>query len=180
MTDAYKLNDSEKWRNRIVGYDNVAPDQLLANPANFRRHPKAQQDALAGVLGEIGWLQDVIVNRTTEHVVDGHLRVELALRKGEPTVPVKYVELTEAEERLALATFDPLSAMAQADAAALDALLASVNTGEAAVQEMLAQLAQDAGIVPPDFEPVDVSEQPRLDQKAPVTCPHCGTEFVPK
>lgn len=31
----------------------------------------------------------------------------------------------------------------------------------------------------PNFEPVDESEQPRLDQKAPITCPHCGKEFVP-
>lgn len=32
----------------------------------------------------------------------------------------------------------------------------------------------------PDFQPVDESEQPRLDQKKPVTCPECGHEFVPK
>lgn len=31
----------------------------------------------------------------------------------------------------------------------------------------------------PDFQPVDESTQPRLDQKAPITCPHCGMEFVP-
>ena len=32
----------------------------------------------------------------------------------------------------------------------------------------------------PDFQPVDESEQPRLDQKAPIECPECGAEFVPK
>lgn len=37
-----------------------------------------------------------------------------------------------------------------------------------------------ADSVVPDFAPVDVSEQPRLDQKKPVTCPHCGVEFVPE
>ena len=31
----------------------------------------------------------------------------------------------------------------------------------------------------PNFEPVGADEQPRLDQKAPVTCPHCGEEFIP-
>ena len=36
------------WRNRITGSGEEAPDQLLANPANWRTHPKAQQDALAG------------------------------------------------------------------------------------------------------------------------------------
>jgi len=32
----------------------------------------------------------------------------------------------------------------------------------------------------PDFQPVSAEEQPRLDQKSPITCPHCGEEFVPK
>jgi hypothetical protein len=31
----------------------------------------------------------------------------------------------------------------------------------------------------PDFQPVGIDEQGRLDQKKPITCPHCGAEFVP-
>jgi len=34
--------------------------------------------------------------------------------------------------------------------------------------------------VPPDFSPVSVDEQGRLDQKSPITCPHCGVEFIPE
>lgn len=29
----------------------------------------------------------------------------------------------------------------------------------------------------PDFDPVPMDEQPRLDEKTPVTCPKCGHEF---
>ena len=151
---------------------------MLANPANFRLHPKRQQDALSGSLSELGWLQDIIVNKVTGHVLDGHLRVSLSLRNGEATVPVKYVDLSESEERLALATFDPITYMAETDAAALDALLRQVNTGEESLQALLAEMA--AGVTVPNFGPVDESEQPRLDQKAPITCPHCGSEFIPK
>lgn len=129
-----------EWRNRIVGYDVVEADQLLANPANWRIHPKAQQDALTGVLDDVGWVQEIIVNKTTGHVVDGHMRVEVAITRGE-SVPVKYVELTEAEELLILATIDPISAMAATDAAQLENLLQSVNSDSAAVQAMLAKLA---------------------------------------
>jgi ParB family chromosome partitioning protein len=32
----------------------------------------------------------------------------------------------------------------------------------------------------PDFQPVGVEEQGRLDQKKPVECPNCGHEFVAK
>src|SRR5918994_388953 len=100
------------WANRLVGAGEEAPDQLLANPKNWRLHPRAQQDALGSVLDRVGWVDQVIVNRTTGHLVDGHLRVELALSRGEPSVPVTYVELTEAEEHLVLASLDPIAAMA--------------------------------------------------------------------
>ncbi len=56
------------WRNRITGSGEEAPDQLVANPANWRIHTKAQQDALAGALDVVGWVQQVLVNRRTGHV----------------------------------------------------------------------------------------------------------------
>jgi ParB-like chromosome segregation protein Spo0J len=166
-----------EWRNRIIATGEESPDQLLANPLNFRRHPKHQQEALRGVLNEVGWVQDVIVNRTTGHLIDGHLRVELALRDNAPTVPVKYVDLSAAEEALILATFDPIGALANADRETLAALLEEVSTGEAAVQQMIAEMAQREGVVAPDFAPVGIDEQGRLDEKAKVTCPECGHVF---
>ncbi len=112
MTDT----TTESWRNRIIGSGEENPESLLANPGNWRIHPRAQQDALSGVLSEVGWVANIIVNRQTGHVIDGHLRVSLALRRHEPTVPVTYVDLTPDEEALVLATFDPISAMAAANA----------------------------------------------------------------
>jgi len=129
-----------------VGTGEEAPDQLLANPANWRIHPKPQQDALGDALDDIGWIQQVVVNRQSGHLVDGHLRVSLAMRNNEPTVPVLYVDLDPREEALALATLDPIGAMAAADKEQLDELLRDVDTGSAALQEMLAGLAAGVGI----------------------------------
>src|SRR5438128_1559091 len=103
------------WRNRIVGTGEQAPDQLVANPRNWRTHPGPQRDALRGSLAEVGWVQQVLVNQRTGHVVDGHARVEEALSRKEPSVPVLYVDLDEAEEALVLATLDPIGAMAGRD-----------------------------------------------------------------
>lgn len=133
------------WRNRIVGHGEEAPDQLLANPRNWRIHPKAQQEALAGMLGQVGWVQDVIVNRRTGHVVDGHLRVALAISRGEPAVPVVYVDLEEEEERLVLAALDPLAAMAGTDKDVLAVLVGEVRVGDEALAAMLAALADAPG-----------------------------------
>jgi len=169
---------SSRWVNRIVGYGEEAADQLLANDKNWRVHGKAQQEALTDVLESVGVVQNIIVNQRTGAVVDGHLRVSLALRKdGSQTLPITYVDLSEQEEALILATLDPIAAMAAADKAQLDELLREVDTGSAALQEMLAGLAAEAGIVP-DFQPVGIEEQGRLDQKKPVTCPACGHEFT--
>jgi hypothetical protein len=135
------------WRNRIVGHGEKPAIEFLANPANWRVHPKAQQDSLSGVLGEVGWVQNVIINKTTGHVVDGHMRVEIALSQGENTaVPYVEVDLTEEEEKLILATIDPISAMAVTDAQQLDALLRDVSTADAAVMGMLSALANEAGL----------------------------------
>ena len=130
------------WQNRIVESGIEDASQLLANPFNARIHPQFQQQALEGVLDSVGWVQRVIVNKVTGHVVDGHLRVALAITRGEQ-VPVDYVELTEAEEKLILASFDYITTMAVYDREQLDALLQQVNSDDARVQEMLAQLADD-------------------------------------
>ena len=134
------------WRNRIVGHANVDPKEINLNPKNWRQHPEAQAKALAGVLDEVGYVAQVIVNKQTGNAIDGHLRVALALKNKQPTVPVVFVDLDEAEKAKILATFDPLSAMATSSPEKLDALLRDVETGDAALQEMLAGLAKDAGL----------------------------------
>lgn len=128
------------WRNRIVGHGEEAPDQLLANPRNWRIHPKAQQKALEGVLNEVGWVQDIIVNQRTGFVIDGHARVAIAISRNEATVPVVYVDLDEREEGIILATLDPLSAMAGTDKGLLESLVGSLEVGDADLAAMLAEL----------------------------------------
>jgi DNA modification methylase len=148
------------WRNRITGTGEEAPDKLLANPANWRIHPKAQQDALAGALDQVGWVQQVLVNRRSGFVVDGHARVALALSRGEATVPVLYVDLEPDEEALVLATLDPIGAMAGRDDEKLRALLAEVTVDDASLRRLLADMAgPKTGLTDPDDLP-EPSEEP--------------------
>lgn len=130
-------------RTRIVGHGEEAPDQLLANPANWRIHPKHQQDAMRGVLEEVGWVQSVIVNKTTGNLVDGHMRVSLALREELPSIPVVYVELSPGEEALVLATLDPLGAAAATDKEKLAELLSDVSVSSQNLERFLSELGSD-------------------------------------
>ena len=135
------------WKNRIVGHGEQAAISFMANPRNWRIHPKAQREALTGVLSEVGWVQSVIVNRTTGNVVDGHARIEEALKLGDETpVPFVEVELSEEEEKQVLLTLDPISAMAAADKQNLDSLLHDVSTASSAVADMLTELADKNGL----------------------------------
>lgn len=128
------------FKNRIIGYGEEPIDQILFNPANWRIHPKSQQDALTGVLEEVGWVQNVIVNKRTGHLVDGHLRVQLADRAGEKTIPVTYVDLSESEEMTVLATIDPIAALAATDKEKLDEVLRGVHADDARIQELIASV----------------------------------------
>lgn len=190
------------WANRITGHGLEDPQQLLANPRNWRVHPRAQQDALAGALDEIGFVKSVTVNQRTGFVLDGHLRVALAISRSEPSVPVEYVDLSEQEEAIALATLDPIAAMAAADRRARAELLADLSAAAPGLQELLDRHRAEVG-PPPDpsyVEPLaggyspeiarhevddaDLAEagaRPVPPDRPPVTeqirCPSCGHAF---
>ena len=169
---------AEKWNSRIIRYENARVDQITANPKNFRIHPQHQRDALDGVIREVGVVQNVIINERTGNLVDGHLRVDMAIANGEETVPATIVDLSESEEALILSTIDPLSALATTDANKLDELLRDVRTNDQSIQELLTDLAENAGILPPEtgdganeeLEPVEDDKLDELQKK-------WGTEF---
>lgn len=104
------------WANRIVRSGVQRADQFIGAPDNWRKHPRAQEAALVGVLDKIGWVQEVIVSKRSGYIIDGHLRVLAAMSKDEATpVPFKEVDVSEAEEATLLASLDPLSALAVTD-----------------------------------------------------------------
>ena len=129
-----------------MGSGEEDPTILVPNPLNWWLHPKQQRKAVADVLSAVGWVIEVIVNRPTGLILDGHLRALLAIERGEATIPVKYVDLSEEEERLVLATLDPLASMAVAETSVLDDLLQQVDAGEGALADLIESVAGDAGL----------------------------------
>lgn len=139
--------ETQQWLNRIVGYGSEDPEQILANPFNWRIHTQMQQEAFLGVVKDVGIVQNIIINTTTQHLVDGHMRVLLAIREQQRGLPVTYVELTEEEEAEVLATYDPISAMAVADRTKFEETLRRFNSDSPSVQNLASQLAIQHGIV---------------------------------
>ena len=128
-------------RGRVTEMRLVPADQLIANPANWRRHPQAQQRALSAVLDEVGFAGAVIAREDDDGglvIIDGHARAEMV---GTATVPVLVTDLTEAEADVVLATYDPIGAMAETNEGALTQLLASITTDNEAISDLLATVA---------------------------------------
>lgn len=144
------------FENKIIGHDSVDPRILVANKINWRSHSRHQQDVLEGVLSEVGWIQDVIVNKRTSKewgeqrgvpiLIDGHLRVRLALKRKIKKIPVKYVDLSPKQERLALATFDPIGSLADTDKIMLESVLDGINPNDSAIVDFLVDLSEKENV----------------------------------
>jgi DNA modification methylase len=131
-------------RDRIKDLRRVRAGDLRPHPKNWRKHPEEQQNALRGILAEVGYVDALMVRELPDgglQIVDGHLRAETT---PDSEVPVLVVDLDEAEADKVLATFDPLAAMAEPDEAQLEALLKGISTDSEALAELLDQLAMDA------------------------------------
>jgi hypothetical protein len=151
-------------RDRVKELRRVKAGSLRPNPKNWRTHPQAQQDALRGVLAEIGYAGALLARELPDgslELLDGHLRAETT---PEMEVPVLVVDLDDAEATKLLAVHDPLAGMAEANEAVLAELLAEVETGSEAVQGLLDNLLAEARVdeetstAPPAPAEVDVPE----------------------
>jgi len=169
------MTSTTTWRNRTTRHADVDPLTLQAHPGNWRRHPRSQAAALSGVLSEVGYVSSVIVNERSGRILDGHLRVSLAVERDEVSVPVVYVDLDDAEERLVLATFDPLGALAERDNAALRDLLGSFDDDDERLRHLVSFVATDGGssIVEPPAEFPAYGDDIETDYR----CPSCGYEW---
>ena len=161
-----------KYQNRITGTGDEPLDGILFNPRNWRIHPLNQQNALKGVLEEVGWVQQVIVNQRTGNLIDGHLRCQLAAREGNTTIPVTYVDLSEDEEVLVLSTLDPIAGMAVTDKEKLDDLFSQFHSDNENVQKFISEIASEEKLI---ILPVPGLNNQEHDM---TTCPKCGLIYA--
>ena len=165
-------------RNRVKSLRMVPASDLRPNPKNWRTHPKAQADALRGVLAEVG-LADACLARELPDgslmLIDGHLRAETL---GDGEVPVLVLDVNEAEADKILATLDPLAAMADSDAAKFEELLHTVNTSSQALQELIAETAAQAGLYEDLDKPLSEEGDEPSDEDEADEPPPSGVRMV--
>ena len=160
------------WTNEKRKLSDLIPWEI--NPATI---DKAEAKRLEESLAEFGQVETIAISPTNE-IYDGHQRQTVwsaSAKFGkdyEVDVRVSSRPLTE-RERKKLVIFLRKGAVGHID---FDML---ANHWE--IDDLLEWGFNEAelGIVP-NFEPVGIEEQGRLDEKKKVTCPECGHEFTPK
>ena len=145
-------------RDRIREFRRVKACSLRPNPRNWRTHPTAQQEALRGVLAEIGYAGALLARELADgtlELIDGHLRAETT---PDADVPVLVLDLDEREAAKLLAVHDPLTGMAEANQEVLAELLDQVETENDAVRALLDGMLDESNVPIKDDTPRDKAE----------------------
>ena len=151
------------------------PQTIKLNAKNWRVHPRRQRQAYNAFKKEIGWAGAVLINDTTGNLLDGHMRVDEAMKNGEPQVPCLIGNWTEQQENLILQNLDPLGALAGTDKEALASLTEANKKKLTNLQDdttrKLAQLTQD-------LKQLSESEEsgPLIKQSKPIRKPSSQEE----
>lgn len=144
------------WKNRIVGYTEEQPEQLLAHYANTNNHTNEQREALKALLEDVGIVQNVIVNDRTGRLVDGHLRIEEAITADLKKIPVTHIDVSEEEETKIILFLDPIARLAYPNQENIELLLETIELDNEPLEALL-----------------DKNKKPKKEKK-PFTCPECG------
>jgi DNA modification methylase len=134
---------------------------LLLDPANARRHPEANLEAIKGSLRVYGQRKPVVVNRRTGTIEAGNGTLQAALALGWSHLAAVYVD----DDPMTAAGFsiadNRTAELAEWDREALDKLLGEIKTNDPLLDQMLADLGASLGQMKPgQTDPDEIPEPP--------------------
>jgi ParB family chromosome partitioning protein len=159
---------------------------LTPDPKNARAHNPRNIGQVQNSLQRYGAARSIVIDENGQ-IIAGHGVVEAAALAGmekvqvvdgdgQTIIAVRRSGLTK-QQKQELGIADNRGAeLAEWNSDVLAELAGEIDLSQFWKDD---ELIQVLGKVP-DFQPVGVDEQGRLDEKKPVTCPECGHEFHPK
>ena len=171
------------WNSITVKLGDLKPWQR--NPKTIsKEHAKR----LLSLWERLGQFQTIAIGPDCE-VYDGHQRLNVLMSAYGRDYEVMALQSSRAlseKEREELVVAAHVGTVGQFDWEQLSGWdapeLIAWGMDEATLKDWsrdIAGLNELIGSESPDFQPVGIDEQGRLDQKKPVKCPECGCEFTP-
>lgn len=106
----------------------VDPNLLPPNPKNWRIHSQRQRATYKAFQEKYGYLGMAIFNLATNRLLDGHMRVDEAIKADQSSIPLILVdEPDETRENEILVNFDHIGLLAQRNEEALRSLTKSIE-----------------------------------------------------
>lgn len=166
---------------KLAHIKDLKPDQT-----NRRSHNPRNLGMLVDALQKVGASRSIVVdedgvilagNGVVEAASEAGLtKLQIVEADGETIVAVQRKGLTDAQKR-DLAIYDNRTAeLAEWN---IEQLGADLKNGEDLSVFFYDDELKRIGVIVPEFGPASEAEQGRLDQKAPLKCPHCGHEWTP-
>lgn len=161
------------------GADTLPLDAIEEFQGTLKKRTKADIDKIIKSIETYGFSFPFFVWNGDGHnrCLDGHGRIQALAemrRRGEnlPLFPVAYVEAKdESEARQKL-----LRLNSQYGEMTIDSVLEFANGLDVEWDE-LAMPSGNLALYTPDFQPVGIETQGKLDEKQKRVCPECGCEF---
>lgn len=124
------------------------------------RHNEAAVDEVAASIVRFGFAAPIIARSSDRMVIAGHTRLKAAIKLGLTEVPVRFLDLSEAESKALALADNKLGELAEWDDALLSEILADFNTGDVSTMGLGFSLDElDRLTVPPEIateEPIDL------------------------
>jgi ParB-like chromosome segregation protein Spo0J len=166
--------------------ETVPVADLHVDPANVRRHPARNLEAIRASLARFGQVKPIVVDGRNV-VRAGNGTLEAARSLGWDSVAIVRTGLLGPEATAYSIADNRTAELAEWDDTALAEQLRALQSEDFdldaagfTAEEVDGLIAAAAdGLIVPDFGPVGEDEQGRLDEKARVTCPECGHHFTP-
>jgi hypothetical protein len=134
MATATKREKGATIRNRIVGFKQLSPSDIIPSKKNWREHGSRQKQIMKGLLEQVG-IAGVMLVRPAKgkpgkyDLIDGEMRQ--GLLANEKAVPAAITDLTDKELDLVLATHDKIGEYAGHNEDAFSQLMQGLKSGYA-------------------------------------------------
>ena len=156
----------------------VPNDSIKVDPANVRRHPDHNMEAIKRSLDYYGQRIPVVVNKATGYIEAGNARWEAAKALGWDMIAAVFIE-DDPSTALGYAIMDNQSAiLAEWDYPALKDALEGLDTGDFDM-DLTGFDNKALEILMTQFDLVEQDQLGSSKEKEQVQCPECGHKFVP-
>lgn len=165
---------------RQLQVEEVAISKLKPFDKNPRTISPRGIEKLRKSIERFGFVNPVLAQKNTGVIIAGHQRIKAAKAEGLKTVPVIWLDMTDTEAKAYNIADNRLQDEAAWENDLLAGLITELGT-EGFDLELTGFNTEEITLltVGPDFEPVPIGEQSKLDEKKKVICPSCGNEFTP-